>query len=87
MLALRTADAKRTVYQALTVGCTTCVYSDPAAGHSWIYCESTVGTIHGRGSEDAGERCVNASHDITCSAGMHGVNGLAHLTSLNHVIF
>ena len=42
----------------ITVGCATCVYFDPTAGHSWIYREPTVGAIHGRGSEDAGERCV-----------------------------
>ena len=68
--ALRTTDAKQYV-KHLLLGGTTCVYSDPTAGHSWIYCEPTVGAIHGRGSEDAGERCVNASHDIVCSAGMH----------------
>ena len=58
----------------LLLGGTT-VYSDPTAGHSRIYCEPTVGAIHGRGSEDAGERCVNASHDIVCSVGMDGING------------
>ena len=58
----------------LLLGGTTCVYFDPTAGHSWIYCEPTVGAIHGWGSEDARERCVNASHDIICSAVMDGIN-------------
>ena len=82
--ALRTTDAKQYV-KHLPLGGTTCVYSAPIAGHSWIYCEPTVGAIHGWGSEDAGERCVNASHDINdiimqCSHGWSKCRW-AHLTS------
>ena len=75
---LRTTDAMQYV-KHLLLGGTTCVYFDPTAGHSWIYCEPTVGAIHGWSSEDAGERCVNASHDIICSVVMDGINA-AELT-------
>lgn len=75
---LRTTDAMQYV-KHLLLGGTTCVYFDPTAGHSWIYCEPTVGAIHGWGSEDARERCVNTSHDIICSAVMDGINA-AELT-------